>query len=244
MCSCVAGRWWRPFRVVAGARIFRVDLAPHAEHEASALTWLDADEQIRSRRFRHAGPRRRFDLCRSALRALLSHELSCNHQQLAFGATKYGKPFAIVDKKPNPISFNLSHSHNHGLIALAPKGRLGVDIEDRVPRDDLDELAKSVLGPDEQRDFAGLRGSQRTHFFFRMWTLKEALIKALGVGFSLDPAEFEVPLAMRRGATTSTFRFPDQPDSLWRVDDLGTDDFAAAIAVEEFPQSGRLRHAH
>lgn len=240
MCSCAVGRWWRPFRVVAGARIFRVDLLPHAEHEATASAWLHSDEQIRSRRFRHAGPRRRFDLCRSALRALLSQELSCNHEQLTFGATKYGKPFAIVDKKPHPISFNLSHSHNHGLIALAPTGRLGVDIEDRISRDDLDELAESVLGPSEQRDFAGLHESRRTHFFFRMWTLKEALIKALGVGFSLNPAEFEVPLAMRRGATTSTLRFPDWPDSIWRVDDLGTDDFAAAIATEKLPRSSRL----
>ena len=240
MCSCEVGRWWRPFRVVAGTKVSCVDLAPHAWHEAAASAWPDTDERRRSRRFRHAGARRRFDMCRSALRALLCQELSCSSAQLAFGATDYGKPFAIVDNRPNPISFNLSHSHNHGLIALAPQGRLGVDIEDRVPRDDLDDLTDAVLGPNEKRDFARLRGGRRTRYFFRMWTFKEALIKALGVGFSLDPAEFEVPLAIRRGATTSTFRFPEEPDSLWRVDDLATDDFAAAIAIEKLPHSSRL----
>ena len=139
---------------------------------------------------------------------------------------------------PHPISFNVTHSRGQGLIAVAPAGRLGVDIEERVSRGDLDDLTASMLGPNEKREFALLRGDRRTHAFFHLWTVKEALIKALGVGFSLDPAEFEVPLALRRGATTDTFRFPNLPRVEWRIDDLGTDDFAAAIALEVPPNPG------
>jgi 4'-phosphopantetheinyl transferase len=139
---------------------------------------------------------------------------------------------------PEPISFNVSHGRSHGLIAVAPRGRLGVDIEERRARDDLEDLAEAVLGPNEEREFAQLCGNARSRFFFRMWTLKEALIKALGLGFSLDPAEFEVPLAVRRGARTGTFRFPDQPQDLWRIDDLGTENFAAALALETIPDRG------
>lgn len=236
--SSAVGCWWRPFTEVAEAAVFLVDLAPDAAHEARALEWLSVTEQARSRRFVHAGPRRRYTLCRAALRAILCHRLGCDGQRLSFGTSSHGKPFARVDDMPEPISFNVSHGRSHGLIAVAPRGRLGVDIEERRARDDLDDLTDAVLGPNEKREFALLRGNARTHFFFRMWTLKEALIKALGLGFSLDPAEFEVPIAVRRGATTGTFRFPDRPRVLWRVDDLGTDDFAAALALEPNPDRG------
>lgn len=234
-CSA-GGCWWRPFSTVAGATVFYVDLSPHAAHEARALGWLSAEERVRSGRYLHAGSRRRFTLCRAALRAVLCTRLACNGQQLTFGTTSYGKPFAQIDEMPNPISFNVSHGGSHGLIAVAPHGRLGVDIEERISREDLGNLTDAVLGPNEEREFALLRGNRRTHFFFRMWTLKEALIKALGVGFSQDPAKFEVPLAVRRGAKTGTLRIPNLPRTEWRVDDLGTDAFAAAVAIEASPR--------
>lgn len=235
--SSAVGCWWRPFTEVAEATVILIDLAPHAAHEAQAQEWLSAEERARSRRYVRAGPRRRFALCRAALRAVLCHRLGCDSQQLTFGTSSHGKPFARVDEIPEPVSFNVSHCRNHGLIAIAARGRLGVDIEERRARDDLEDLTDAVLGPNEKREFALLRGNARTHFFFRMWTLKEALIKALGLGFSQDPAEFEVPPAVRRGARTSTFRFPSRPRALWRVDDLGTDEFAAALAHETIAHS-------
>lgn len=240
MRSATVGRWWRPFRVVAEAAVFHVDLAPHATHEAEAWAWLSGAERARSCRYLHAGPRRRFVLSRAALRAVLCQELGCDSKRLTFRTSRYGKPFAEVEEMPNPISFNVSHGGSHGLIGVVSRGRLGVDIEERVPRDDLGDLAGAVLGVNEMREFALLRGSRRTHFFFRIWTLKEALIKALGVGFSQDPVEFEVPLAIRQGAKTSSFRFPNRPRAVWRVDDLGTEEFAAAIAREVVPKSGLM----
>ena len=235
MCSAAVRRWWQPFGTVAEATVFHVDLAPHAAHEARALRWLSAEERVRSGRYLHAGSRRRFTLCRAALRAVLCSRLACNGQQLSFGTSSYGKPFARVDEVPHPINFNVSHGGSHGLIAVAPHGQLGVDIEERVPRDDLDDLTNAVLGPNERREFVLLNGNRRTHFFYRMWTLKEALIKALGDGFSQDPAEFEVPLPVRRGALTGTLKLPSRPRTLWRVNDLGTEDFAAAVAIETNP---------
>ena len=71
----------------------------------------------------------------------------------------------------------------------------------------------------------------------QFWTLKEALIKALGLGLSLDMSRFEIPQAMRHGETTSLFQFPQIPTVRWRLDDLGNDQFAAAIAHELAPDS-------
>ena len=101
----------------------------------------------------------------------------------------------------------------------------------------LDGLISSVLGPDEQAELALARGYHKLHLFFNFWTLKEALIKALGLGLSLDMSRFEIPQAMRHGETTSLFQFPHIPTIRWRLDDLGNDHFAAAIACELDPDS-------
>ena len=66
--------------------------------------------------------------------------------------------------------------------------------------------------------------------FYRLWSLKEALIKALGTGFALNPARFEVPPAMLEGQQSAIFRFPHLPHDLYRLEDLGEPRFAAARA--------------
>ena len=151
---------------------------------------LDNSERERWRKFEHAGARRRFVLCRAALRAILCEELRCDNERLTFGELRHGKPFALVDSAPAPISFNVSHGGKHGLIAVAPKGRLGVDVEERTHRRDFDRLIEAAFGPSEQVDLKRERASGGFHLFYKLWTVKEALIKALGTGLSLDPGYF------------------------------------------------------
>ena len=196
------------------------------------MLWLNEEERQRRRKFEHAGARRRFVLCRAALRAILSEELRCGNERLTFGELQHGKPFALVADAPVPISFNVSHSGRHGLIAIAPNGRLGVDVEERTDRRDFDRLIEAAFGSNEQIDLKRERASGKFQLFYKLWTIKEALIKALGTGLSLDPATFEAPSAMRRGATASIYRFTHIPEAKWHVEDLGNEKFAAAIAFD------------
>lgn len=105
-----------------------------------------------------------------------------------------------------------------------------------MPRD-LEGLINAVFIPDEQAEIALKSEPDKTRAFFRLWTIKEALIKALGAGLSLDVSKLEVPVAMRRGASSSLFHFPHLPTTAWRVVDLGNEDFAAAVAYEVSPTS-------
>ena len=229
--------WWRPFRKIGSVAVHHVELAPDTAREALALSWLDQEERSRWQRFRHEGARRRFALCRAALRSILCGRLGCPNQQLAFGASHLGKPYAVVEGKPVPVGFNVSHSSTHGLIAFAAEGRLGVDVEERSPERDLDGLIRSVMGPSERAELALACGNQRLHLFYLLWTVKEALIKALGTGLSWDVSQFEIPLAMRRGMKTSLFQFPHIPAVRWWLEDLGNEHFAAAVAHELPPDS-------
>ena len=224
--------WWSRFSENDDVKVIHVDLAPHAAHEERALAWLARSERVRLRRFQVERPRRQFALCRAALRANLCEILACTNDQLSFGFREHGKPFAIVDGTPSPYSFNVSHSGAHGLIGFAPRRRLGVDAEERVARRYLDQIVESVYGPNEQGALAKVRGRRKIQLFYRFWTMKEALIKALGTGFSLNPSRFEVPPKMLQGFKSARFRFPHAPEVQWQIHDLGETRFAAAIAYE------------
>lgn len=120
-----------------------------------------------------------------AAEALLRHALGRQHQvpaaqcRLATGAE--GKPYLL--DHPD-LHFNLSHSGPWVLCALhgAP---VGIDVE-AVPDQDL-LPAPSILAPEELQLLAHLAPRDARDFFYRVWTLKESLLKALGTGLSLDP---------------------------------------------------------
>ena len=228
-----------PFKRTGDITLFHVDLAPHAGREAEALAWLDGEERSRWNRFHSPAAQRRFVLCRAALRAVLCDEIGCPNESLAFEAAKHGKPFALVNGLPATISFNVSHSGNHGLIAVAPRGRLGVDVEERAPRRNLENLIEGVFSPRERAELESLDGGRQLREFFRFWTIKEALVKAHGKGLSMKVAELEIPEDMRRGATKSICQFAQIPETSWCLEDMGTREFAAAVAHEADPATGR-----
>ncbi len=131
------------------------------------------------------------------------------------------------------VSFNVSHSGDNGLIAVADgKRRLGVDVEERAPRRNFEALAEAVMGPEEQAEFHSLEGVEKLRLFYRIWTCKEALIKALGTGFSTDVSQFQIPSIVGRRNESYTFRFPHLPSVAWALEDIGNEHFAAALAYE------------
>ena len=233
MAPALATDWWGLFTQFDDVTVMHVDLMDDEANEQEAWTWLDGDERRRAGRFQHLGARRRYVLCRASLRSLLCGALDCRSQQLAFGASEHGKPFAAVDGLRAPIAFNVSHSGRHGLIALAPRGRVGVDVEERAPQRNLDVLVDAVLGPRERAEVMAASGRQKHDLFLDLWTLKEALSKAHGLGLSLDVSSFEIPPGIRDGARSGVLRLPGMPDVAWRLTNIGTDRFAAAVAHDE-----------
>ena len=180
----------------------------------------------------YPAPARRYALCRGALRAILCAQVACSNLDLAIVASERGKPYALIQGALAGISFNVSHSGKHGLLAFASEGRLGVDVEERAAPPELHRLVASVLTPVEQAEVALLSRPELIRSFFTLWTIKEALTKALETGLAFDVSTLEVPAAMRQGETSSVFRFPDMPGISWQVENLGCDEFAAAVAYE------------
>lgn len=229
--------WWNPWREVDGVVVLHVDLTPNAEREAYAVALLDDAEKARSRHFRAALARREFVLCRAALRVSLAERLGCARRQLSFGCLEHGKPFAQVAGRPADMAFNVAHSGRHGLIALSRHDCIGVDVEERVWQRNMEGIGSLVYGPEERRLVRIATGLEKVQIFYRLWSMKEALIKALGTGFLVNPSSFEIPEPILLGDRSGVFRFPHLLSDTYRLLDLGERRFAAALAYRLSPPS-------
>ena len=177
----------------ASIELWRVDL--RVEPTSGELALLSADEQARAARFVFPHDRRRFRAAHVALRRLLAARTGRAAQALAFSAGPFGKP-SLTGSAPT-CAFNLSHSADVALIALAPSIELGVDVEVlRVVDDALDLAARNFSGA-ESAQLRSTAATERDRAFLRCWTRKEACLKAIGSGLSIAPETFEAGLDPR-----------------------------------------------
>ena len=157
--------------------------------EAAARRLLSARERKRADRFVYDRHRRRYSVAQAHLRRVLGQLTGTRPERIRFHYEEKGKPFL-----PGGPSFNQSHSEERLMIAVAASGRLGVDIEEiRTVRLML-EIADKNFAADEAARLHAAPADERRRLFFRIWTRKEAFLKALGFGlthplrsFSVDP---------------------------------------------------------
>jgi 4'-phosphopantetheinyl transferase len=194
---------------------------------------LAADEQERVRRFRFEGDRRRYLVGRGLLRVLLGRYLEIAPARVRFDYTRFGKPHLAAGLAPRLLQFNVSHSGEQLLIAVADGRALGVDVEQIRPDIGVDAIAGRFFSSNEQAALAGLAGCARIEAFFDCWTRKEAYIKAKGEGLSLPLDQFDVALMPGEAARLIETR-PDPAEARrWRLASLDVaDGYRAALAVE------------
>lgn len=172
-------------------KLWLVDLALPMAHEDWAV--LSPPEQDRAARFRFDRDARRYRTSHAALRQILGGVLDMAPAALAFVEGSHGKPRLLDDSAP-PLHFNMSHSGEWALIGVSMERPIGVDLEVITPMDDAELLAQKNFSAAEQAAFLRTPADQRLEAFFRCWTRKEACLKALGSGLSIEPHEFEAGL--------------------------------------------------
>ncbi|WP_371670870.1 4'-phosphopantetheinyl transferase superfamily protein [Streptomyces sp. NBC_00289] len=145
-------------------------------------------------------------------------------------AKPHGRP-AVAHPGP-PLHFSLAHSHGMAAIAVSTTV-IGVDVE-RLPRDETVEVCAPALHPGEREELAGLAGQAKREAFGRMWTRKEAYLKALGTGLSRDPGQDYLGSdAHRRPAGWTLLDLPAGPRHNAAVAVLGTE--APRVGVRWLP---------
>jgi 4'-phosphopantetheinyl transferase len=217
--------------------------------KAEAWTWprledvLDDVERDRAARFRIQGDRRAFVAARALARHMLAHFGARDARAWRFESGACGKP-RIVNAPADPrLEFNLSHTAQMVAAAVTRAGNIGIDVEaiDRVPPDPV-SFADAHFAPDEAAGLRALADDRSIRErFVRLWTLKEAVVKATGRGLAqpLDGFSF-----LSFDPVRVVFRTADLGDpaqwAFWQQV-MGT--HAVAVAVRQ-ASPGRTRFIH
>jgi len=209
-----------------------VDLRPSRERLARLTAAFTQRERERAAQFATDEWRERWSAGRGALREVLGRALGieANTVRLRYGA--HGKP--ELDPASAPLAaelrFNISHSAERALIALA-RVEVGADVE-HLKRRRTDDIARRFFAPGEQQRLFAFAGPEREAAFFRLWTCKEAFLKATGEGLSRSTRSYEIEL-VQSGARLLWAKGIPEAASRYSVLPLEPGKgYAAAIAAE------------
>jgi 4'-phosphopantetheinyl transferase len=197
------------------------------------LRALSPDERSRAERFYFPRDRRRYIIAHGFLRAVLARYLGVDPGDVLVRYLPSGKPELAPERSADRLQFNLSHSHELALCAIGRGRRLGIDVE-WIRRDLAGEgIAERLFAPCEAAALRILPRSRQTEGFFARWTLKEAYLKARGVGLRVPLNQFAVTLAADQSAALLFDATDRQAASRWSLQSLDVGAaYAAALAVE------------
>ncbi|MDC0722957.1 4'-phosphopantetheinyl transferase family protein [Nannocystis bainbridge] len=168
-----------------------------ADWLAAARGLLNPEEQARQDRFVFERNRRQFAVARVLVRQILAGYTGIAAAELRFVANEYGRPALAL---AGALEFNLSHTDGLAALAVTRVGEIGVDVEDAERRARPEEVADHFFAPSEVAGLMALETEQRRARFFDLWTLKEAYIKARGMGLAIPLDAFAYDLSRGRAA--------------------------------------------
>ena len=196
---------------------------------------LSSEELERVDRFRSEHDRTRFVLGRIVARSVLGSCLEQPARDVQITLDYLGKPIVAAPSE-TLIHFNIAHSGDYVLFALARERRVGVDVEQIRETNDLKEIAARYFSKIEYLRLLTVPERLRAESFYRCWTMKEAYLKARGEGFRLSLDAFDVaflPSEMPRLLETR-FNYVDAKQWCIYKLDLGSA-YLAALATEVTP---------
>ena len=193
---------------------------------------LSQDERERAARFYLQRDRDHFTAGRAMLRSILARYLNADPRHLQFSRGPHGKPALATEGGADALCFNLAHSHDVALCAVARGRDIGVDVE-RVRADvNVDLIAERFFS---QREIAALRSlppERKLTAFFTCWVRKEAYVKARGDGLAMDLDRFSVSFLPGEPAALLDVQGHPEEALAWSLTELDFDtSFAAALAV-------------
>jgi 4'-phosphopantetheinyl transferase len=193
---------------------------------------LSPAEQERAARFKFDKDRRLFAAAHAGMRAILANYLQVAPAELNFIDGRNGKPKFSADTAGREVEFNLSHSHQAALLAVALKREVGVDIEYVQEAFEFQEVAERFFTAREVAALGSLPAPLQRQAFFKCWTSKEAFLKAKGTGLSGALDEVAIALIGEQRVAISA-AVPG-----WALTELNSiESYEAALVCETSPVS-------
>ncbi|WP_340014968.1 4'-phosphopantetheinyl transferase superfamily protein [Paenibacillus sp. FSL K6-1318] len=151
------------------------------------LSQVSAERRAQASRFVRQADAYRSVLGEMLTRVTLSKLTGRRPADLSFTRNSYGKPSLIHHSN---VQFNVSHSGDWIALISGGTGELGVDVEKIAPIDM--QIAERFFSPTESQFLAAQPAEMQRETFYRLWTLKESYIKAVGMGLSMPLDSFAI----------------------------------------------------
>jgi 4'-phosphopantetheinyl transferase len=211
-------------------QVWEADLRLPASVLDDLRATLSGEEATRAERFYFERDRTHFAAAHGIVRNILGACLGTAPDGLEFSANEYGKP-ALASKFRDALSFNLSHSGDLVVIAIAQTREVGIDVELYAPDRADRGVAEHYFSPTEVARLCALPEGLRARAFFNCWTRKEAYIKARGMGLSIPLDSFDVSIAP--GEPAALLRTLEPADvEMWQLQNLElADGYIGAVAA-------------
>lgn len=212
---------------------------PDAMDLSAAAQLLATEELQRRDRISHARTRLAFVAGRVLVRSILTRYGDRPANDWRFELNEHGRPDLIKEQRRDvDLRFNISHTDGLIVCAIARDRDLGVDLENINRRDRTAAIAERFFAPSEVAALRALPEAEQNERFFSYWTLKEAYIKARGMGLAIPLGSFAFVLD---GDQSATIRFGegclDDPER-WRFfRERPTGDHRLAVAVAAGPDT-------
>jgi 4'-phosphopantetheinyl transferase len=175
--------------------VWATALTATAEELIKIEKTLSPSELERASRFHFDEHRTRFIVGHARLRQLLGRYLSIPADSIEFERGTNGKPQLAGEAVATGLEFNLSHSDELSLTAITRGKPVGIDLEHVRPLSDANDLVRRFFSKREAAAFAIMPEDQKPFAFFRLWTRKEAWLKATGEGITYLLDQVEVSFA-------------------------------------------------
>jgi 4'-phosphopantetheinyl transferase len=172
--------------------IWRSRFRPNFLSDRKFVNCLSEQEGRKAERFVRQSDRDRYVFAHALLRWILGAYVSCEPQELIFETNQYGKPFLRIGHDGKDIQFNLSHSQDITLVAVARGASVGIDVEYTRAIPDARDIAERLFSADEREFLNSLPAVDFNDWFFTFWTLKEAFLKGIGMGLSYPLHKFSI----------------------------------------------------
>jgi 4'-phosphopantetheinyl transferase len=218
-------------------QIWSIPLDTNETFRTACLKALGEKGRERISFFKFKQVQESYIISQGGLRLLLSYYLNIPAAEIKLGRHAKGKPFSEDNLM---LRFNMSNSGRRVVYAFSLDEEIGIDLERLREMSDLDELIEKNYNTYEQ-NYINKLPEKRQYRFFKFWTIKEAYLKAIGVGMRIPPEDLEFEVQNGEYSLQSIRGEVDTEDWIFKDFELENGEYVGTLTLKNTSASISIR---